>query len=255
MSLSIIGFISFPPIENGRANWQFARFSRKVASKESRQTASLPYPRAAIFIFCASQCDMLNSCGKSTRRRAEDCDPLPAIPHLRSSIFVTGGLVNFLLSDVEFCADDAHRQHHLFFRAFALGDFGQPPPLTFAAMMDAETCDDHQNGHCARHRPFHLRRLKKLRESSQPTRFLPRLFPLLQLGDARHHVIGEIVRRLFAAKRMFQFIIKMVHAFISPKDRVTFSLKITSDRRRWLLTVFSGMPSNSAISVGSRSSW
>src|SRR5262245_57115631 len=36
--------------EKGRANWQFARSSRKAAPKESRQTASLPYPRAAIFI-------------------------------------------------------------------------------------------------------------------------------------------------------------------------------------------------------------
>src|SRR5262245_16846293 len=36
--------------EKGRANWQFAWSSRKAASKESRQTASLPYPRAAIFI-------------------------------------------------------------------------------------------------------------------------------------------------------------------------------------------------------------
>src|SRR5262249_28416241 len=33
--------------EQGRANWQFARYSRKTALKESRQTASLPYPRAA----------------------------------------------------------------------------------------------------------------------------------------------------------------------------------------------------------------
>jgi hypothetical protein len=29
---------------------QFAWFSRKIALNESRQTASLPYPRAAIFI-------------------------------------------------------------------------------------------------------------------------------------------------------------------------------------------------------------
>src|SRR5262249_29190547 len=36
--------------DKGRANWQFARVSRKTASKESRQTASLPYPRAALFI-------------------------------------------------------------------------------------------------------------------------------------------------------------------------------------------------------------
>src|SRR5262245_62461006 len=36
--------------ERGRANCQFAWHSRKTASKESRQTASLPYPRAAIFI-------------------------------------------------------------------------------------------------------------------------------------------------------------------------------------------------------------
>src|SRR5262249_23983830 len=32
------------PQKNGRANWQFAWSSRKAASKESRQTASLPYP-------------------------------------------------------------------------------------------------------------------------------------------------------------------------------------------------------------------
>jgi hypothetical protein len=63
------------PAEKGKANWQFARISpktaskdlrslrdefirhvtkkfvtTKTASKESRQTASLPYPRAAIFI-------------------------------------------------------------------------------------------------------------------------------------------------------------------------------------------------------------
>src|SRR5262245_65237686 len=31
------------PQKNGRANWQFAWSSRKAASKESRQTASLPY--------------------------------------------------------------------------------------------------------------------------------------------------------------------------------------------------------------------
>jgi hypothetical protein len=36
--------------EKGRANWQFAWFPRKTASMESRQTASLPYTRAAIFI-------------------------------------------------------------------------------------------------------------------------------------------------------------------------------------------------------------
>src|SRR5215510_450892 len=35
--------------EQGRANWQFARYYRKTARKESRQTASLPYRRAAIF--------------------------------------------------------------------------------------------------------------------------------------------------------------------------------------------------------------
>src|SRR5215831_2919044 len=198
---------------------------------------------------------MWNSCGESTRQRAEDCYPLPTILHLRSSILVTGGLVNLLLSDLEFGADDAHRQHHLFFRAFAFGDFGQPLSLTFAAMMDAETGDDQQNGHCARHRPFHLRRLKKLRQSSQPAHFLPQLFPLLKLGDARHHAIGEIGRRLLAAKRQIQFFVKTIHTLISPKDRVTFSLKIMSERRRWLLTVLSGMSSNSAISVGSRSSW
>src|SRR5215510_14291697 len=37
-------------LRKGRANWQFAQSSPKAASKESRQTASLPYPRAAIFI-------------------------------------------------------------------------------------------------------------------------------------------------------------------------------------------------------------
>src|SRR5262245_1170379 len=37
--------------EKGRANWQFARISRKAALKESRQTASLPYPPAALFIY------------------------------------------------------------------------------------------------------------------------------------------------------------------------------------------------------------
>src|SRR5262245_50462686 len=42
--------VMFNSSENGRANWQFAWSSRKAASKESRQTASLPYPRAAIFI-------------------------------------------------------------------------------------------------------------------------------------------------------------------------------------------------------------
>jgi hypothetical protein len=36
--------------ENGGANWEFAWFSRKIALKESMQTASLPYTRAAIFI-------------------------------------------------------------------------------------------------------------------------------------------------------------------------------------------------------------
>jgi hypothetical protein len=30
-------------LRKGRANWQFAWFSRKTASKESRQTGSLPY--------------------------------------------------------------------------------------------------------------------------------------------------------------------------------------------------------------------
>jgi hypothetical protein len=34
----------------GRAKWPFAWFSRKIALKESGQTPSLPYPRAAIFI-------------------------------------------------------------------------------------------------------------------------------------------------------------------------------------------------------------
>src|SRR5262245_40026666 len=105
--------------------------------------------------------------------------PKIAILYLRSSIFVTGGLTNLLLGYVEFGAGDAHRQHHLFFRAFAFGDFGQPLSLTFAAMMDAEAGDDQQNSHCARRRPSHLRRLKKLRESFQPARLLPRLFPLL----------------------------------------------------------------------------
>src|SRR5262245_54633543 len=122
---------------------------------------------------------MWNSSGKSTRPGIEDCDPLPSILYLRSSIFVTGGLTNLLLGYVEFGAGDAHRQHHLFFRAFAFGDFGQPLSLTFAAMMDAEAGDDQQNSHCARRRPSHLRRLKKLRESFQPARLLPRLFPLL----------------------------------------------------------------------------
>src|SRR5262245_42690422 len=37
-------------LRKGRANWQFAQSSRKAASKESRQTASLPYPCGAIFI-------------------------------------------------------------------------------------------------------------------------------------------------------------------------------------------------------------
>src|SRR5215470_1294817 len=141
MSLSIVSFISFPPIEINHEDRELWVGGRNL--------------RSSIF------------------------DPLPSILYLRSSIFVIGGLVNLLLSDLEFGADDAHRQHHLFFRAFAFGDFGQPLSLTFAAMMDAETGDDQQNGHCARRRPFHLRRLKKLRESSQPARFLPRLFPLL----------------------------------------------------------------------------
>src|SRR6266545_2374859 len=39
-----------PSCGNGRANWQFARFSRKTALKEPRQTASLPYTCAAIFV-------------------------------------------------------------------------------------------------------------------------------------------------------------------------------------------------------------
>src|SRR4030095_15752071 len=37
-------------LRKGRANRQFAQSSRKAASKESRQTASLPYSRAALFI-------------------------------------------------------------------------------------------------------------------------------------------------------------------------------------------------------------
>jgi hypothetical protein len=36
--------------ENGMANPEFAWYSREAASKESRQTASLPYTGAAIFI-------------------------------------------------------------------------------------------------------------------------------------------------------------------------------------------------------------
>src|SRR5262245_34069574 len=123
MSLSIIGFISSPPIENGKANWQFALFSRKVASKESNQTSwerrhpcllasvSRPLPGTpqarmpALPGSCptpAPQRDMWNSCGKSTRQGTEDCDPLSSILSLRSSLFVTGGLVDLLLSDVEF---------------------------------------------------------------------------------------------------------------------------------------------------------
>src|SRR4030095_13101567 len=70
--------------------------------------------------------------------------------------FVAGGLVNLLLGDVEFGACDAHRQHHLFLRALTFGDFGQPPPLIFAAVVNAEAGDEQDDGHRARHRPFHL---------------------------------------------------------------------------------------------------
>src|SRR5262245_49935721 len=51
--------------ENGRANWQFAWFTRKIASKESRQTASLPYPSAAIFILSARRRSDMNDPCKS----------------------------------------------------------------------------------------------------------------------------------------------------------------------------------------------
>jgi hypothetical protein len=45
----INSFINFSG--KGRANWQFAWLSRKAALKESRQTGSLPYTRAAISLF------------------------------------------------------------------------------------------------------------------------------------------------------------------------------------------------------------
>jgi len=49
----VINIVSFRIIEflrKGRANWQFALSSQKIALKETGQTASLPYLRAAIFI-------------------------------------------------------------------------------------------------------------------------------------------------------------------------------------------------------------
>src|SRR5262249_46835374 len=48
--------------ESGRANWQFAWFSRKIASKESRQSGQFALPsRRDFHSFSASRRDMLNS--------------------------------------------------------------------------------------------------------------------------------------------------------------------------------------------------
>jgi hypothetical protein len=55
----------------GRANWQFALSSRKAASKESRQTASLPYPRAAIFILSGRRRSDMNDSSENQPRRNE----------------------------------------------------------------------------------------------------------------------------------------------------------------------------------------
>src|SRR5262245_9968374 len=41
--------------EKGKANRQFAWSSQKAASKESRQTTSLPYHRGALFILSAER--------------------------------------------------------------------------------------------------------------------------------------------------------------------------------------------------------
>jgi hypothetical protein len=50
IAINIVSFRIIEFLRKGRANWQFALSSQKIALKETGQTASLPYLRAAIFI-------------------------------------------------------------------------------------------------------------------------------------------------------------------------------------------------------------
>src|SRR5262245_20603659 len=63
-AINIVSFLIIEFLRKGRANWQFALSSQKIALEETGQTASLPYFRAAIFILP----------GVSTRHEASSKD-------------------------------------------------------------------------------------------------------------------------------------------------------------------------------------
>src|SRR5215813_9176712 len=114
------------------------------------------------------------------------------------------------------------------------------------------SCSDCQQQRCsnAYGNPSQLWRFKQGCEPLPPPRFRRRLH-----RHSLKQALGKISRRLFASKCLAQFVIKAAHNDTSPNVRLSLSLKTARERRKWLLTVLSGISSTLEISAGSRSSW